>query len=62
MKMKKLVSLLMAAAMCATLLAGCGGSSNSNSSSSSSDNSDSSASAEKMSLKMHLSCGTTDYV
>lgn len=62
MKMKKLVSLLMAAAMCATLLAGCGGSSNSNSSSGSSNNSDSSASAEKMSLKMHLSCGTTDYV
>ena len=61
MKTKKLVSLLMTAVMCIALLAGCGG--NNASSSSNSDSSAPSASApEKMSLKMHLSCGTTDYV
>ena len=60
--MKKLLSMLMVLAMSATLLAGCGGN-NATTSDTASDSGDGdSGAAEAMTMKMHLSCGTTDYV
>lgn len=52
--MKKLLSILMAIAMSTALLTGCGG----DSAAGTGDGD----SAEAMTMKMHLSCGTTDYV
>lgn len=59
--MKKLLALLLSAAMALSLLTACGGNgTTTNGGESGGDGGD--AAAEPMSLKMHLSCGTTDYV
>ena len=58
--MKKLFALLLSATMALSLLTACGGGNDTPASDGGSG--DGEAAVEPMSLKMHLSCGTTDYV
>lgn len=57
---KKLLSLVLALVMVSSLLAGCGGNDTAAPETNSGDGS--SSGGEKITMKMHLSCGTTDYV
>lgn len=59
---KKILSLTLALVMMASALTGCGGKTNTPAPSTDKDTSSAAPAAEKMTMKMHLSCGTTDYV